>query len=253
MALASMPVGYVYISFDSTSPAQLFGGTWEQLTDVFLRAGNDTETGGADEMTLATANMPRHTHTFTGSAVSHSHTFTGTAASHNHTFTGTAASHDHTFTGTKFSHNHTFTGTAASHNHVPTSPKTPVNGGWRFVVIDGNNILESKAWSSSASVSGGSFAPYTTTNYDWATDAQTANATITPAGTISSKDITPSGTVASKSITPSGSIGNKSIIPEGSISNGSVTASGSNSYVGSGSPFDNRPAYQNLYVWKRVA
>lgn len=44
------PVGAVYISYVSTSPASLFGGTWEQLTGVFLRAANDTNTGGADSV-----------------------------------------------------------------------------------------------------------------------------------------------------------------------------------------------------------
>ena len=35
------PVGAIYISVNSTSPASLFGGTWEQLKDRFLiGAGN---------------------------------------------------------------------------------------------------------------------------------------------------------------------------------------------------------------------
>lgn len=42
------PVGSVYISYDSTSPASLFGGTWTQITGRFIRAANDVNTGGAD-------------------------------------------------------------------------------------------------------------------------------------------------------------------------------------------------------------
>lgn len=42
------PVGSIYMSYVSTSPAQLFGGTWAQLTGVFPRFANDTATGGAD-------------------------------------------------------------------------------------------------------------------------------------------------------------------------------------------------------------
>lgn len=57
------PIGSVYMSFDSTSPADKFGGEWEQLENVFIRAANDTETGGADEITLTVGQMPAHTHT----------------------------------------------------------------------------------------------------------------------------------------------------------------------------------------------
>lgn len=35
------PVGAVYISVNNTSPATLFGGTWEQIKDVFLVANGD--------------------------------------------------------------------------------------------------------------------------------------------------------------------------------------------------------------------
>lgn len=58
------PVGSVYMSFVNTSPASLFGGSWTQLTGVFLRAANDTATGGADTHTLTVAEMPEHRHTF---------------------------------------------------------------------------------------------------------------------------------------------------------------------------------------------
>lgn len=42
------PVGAVYISYVSTSPASLFGGSWTQITGRFLRAANDVSTGGSD-------------------------------------------------------------------------------------------------------------------------------------------------------------------------------------------------------------
>lgn len=51
------PVGCIYLSYESTSPAQLFGGSWTQLTGVFLRAANDTATGGADSMTIYGSNL----------------------------------------------------------------------------------------------------------------------------------------------------------------------------------------------------
>lgn len=57
-----MPVGYVYMSFDSTSPAELFGGTWIQLQDVVIRAANNIQTGGADSQSMTLAQMPYHNH-----------------------------------------------------------------------------------------------------------------------------------------------------------------------------------------------
>ena len=41
------PVGSIYMSVNSTSPASLFGGTWEQIKDTFLLSAGDTYTAGA--------------------------------------------------------------------------------------------------------------------------------------------------------------------------------------------------------------
>lgn len=60
------PVGAIYISTVSTSPATLFGGSWTQLTDRFLLGAGSTytagQTGGAATHTLTTNEMPRHDH-----------------------------------------------------------------------------------------------------------------------------------------------------------------------------------------------
>lgn len=45
--LEPYPVGSIYLSTSSTNPAQLFGGTWEQIKDVFLLAAGDTYTAGS--------------------------------------------------------------------------------------------------------------------------------------------------------------------------------------------------------------
>lgn len=47
------PIGAVYLSYNSTSPASLFGGSWTQITGYFLRAASDTSTGGADTVSHA--------------------------------------------------------------------------------------------------------------------------------------------------------------------------------------------------------
>lgn len=71
------PVGSIYMSVNSTSPASLFGGTWTQLKDRFLvGAGNSyavNSTGGSTSQsytpkgsvgghTLTVSEMPRHGH-----------------------------------------------------------------------------------------------------------------------------------------------------------------------------------------------
>lgn len=64
--LALYPVGAVYISANSTSPASLFGGTWEQLKDRFLLGAGDSyaagSNGGEATHTLTVNEMPSHKH-----------------------------------------------------------------------------------------------------------------------------------------------------------------------------------------------
>lgn len=58
IGLIAYPVGAIYISYSSTSPASLFGGTWTQITGRFLRAANDVSTGGSDTNTLTESQLP---------------------------------------------------------------------------------------------------------------------------------------------------------------------------------------------------
>lgn len=64
--LASWPVGSYYWSSDSTSPAALFGGTWEAIEDVVLFAAStnypEGTTGGEATHTLIVDEIPSHTH-----------------------------------------------------------------------------------------------------------------------------------------------------------------------------------------------
>ena len=89
------PVGSIYMSVVSTSPATLFGmGTWSALAGRFL-VGLDSgqtefdaaeETGGEKTHTLTSSEMPAHTHT----QDAHGHGVTD--GGHNHT----QNSHNHT-------------------------------------------------------------------------------------------------------------------------------------------------------------
>ncbi len=64
------PIGSVYTSTVDTSPASMFGGTWEQIEDRFLLAAGNTytagTTGGEAEHTLSINEMPSHFHWFPG-------------------------------------------------------------------------------------------------------------------------------------------------------------------------------------------
>ena len=65
-ALDVYPVGSIYMSVNSTSPATLFGGTWEQLEDRFLLGAGSTytagDTGGEATHLLDTNEIPSHSH-----------------------------------------------------------------------------------------------------------------------------------------------------------------------------------------------
>ena len=61
------PVGSIYISTGSTSPANLFGGSWTRIADAYLRAMGDTgvalgEYGGYANYTLSVDQLPSHNH-----------------------------------------------------------------------------------------------------------------------------------------------------------------------------------------------
>ena len=60
------PVGSIYMSASATSPASLFGGTWESIGGRFLLGADATyaagSTGGEAMHTLTNNEMPKHGH-----------------------------------------------------------------------------------------------------------------------------------------------------------------------------------------------
>ena len=64
--LAAYPVGAIYLSAVETSPASLFGGTWERLKDRFLLGAGDSynagSTGGEATHKLTVSEIPSHNH-----------------------------------------------------------------------------------------------------------------------------------------------------------------------------------------------
>ena len=63
---SAYPVGSIYMSVNSTSPASIFGGTWERLKDRFLLGAGDSysagATGGSSTVTLTKEQLPEHEH-----------------------------------------------------------------------------------------------------------------------------------------------------------------------------------------------
>lgn len=65
-ALKAYPVGAIYISYNSTDPGSLFGGSWTQLKDRFLLGAGTTyaarSMGGEATHKLTESEMPEHSH-----------------------------------------------------------------------------------------------------------------------------------------------------------------------------------------------
>lgn len=89
--LDAYPVGAIYISTSSVSPATLFGGTWEAVRGRFLLAESASypagSTGGEATHILSANEMPKHTHNAsTASAGAHTHGASiASAGAHTHT------------------------------------------------------------------------------------------------------------------------------------------------------------------------
>lgn len=92
------PVGSIYISVTDTSPASLFGGTWEQLKDRFLLAAGDSyaagSTGGEATHTLTASEMPSHNHVYSNATGVQGHQLTvNEMPSHTHNYPNTPLVH----------------------------------------------------------------------------------------------------------------------------------------------------------------
>ena len=72
------PVGSLYLSYESKSPAELFGGEWTQITGRFLRAANDVNVGGADNVAITAAQLAVHSHSRQGFSSSYNSSYLAT-------------------------------------------------------------------------------------------------------------------------------------------------------------------------------
>lgn len=127
------PVGSIYMSVSSTSPATLFGGTWERIQDRFLLAAGSTYVaggmGGEATHTLTADELPDHRHTFTtGSAGAHTHSLNHVLGNSGGDWTGDTAG-NLSGSGRKFGYINpdytiktiTDTGSGGAHTHTGTT------------------------------------------------------------------------------------------------------------------------------------
>lgn len=100
------PVGSIYLSYNHTNPADLFGGTWARIQNRFLWAvdasGEIGLTGGEKEVTLEGKHMPEH---------GHGPTYTQMAATKNYAW--------YTASGTSLGYDTIIAGEGAAHNNMP--------------------------------------------------------------------------------------------------------------------------------------
>lgn len=132
--LDAHPVGSIYESTNSTSPAKLFGGTWEAMdagrvlvaqgkaaTGTTFAAG---ATGGEEKHTLTTNELPPHAHSgTTNSAGSHTHTVTMSKTTKSGNDTATVWSYLEDYLG----HGTVTTSSDGSHQHSFTTGNTGGN------------------------------------------------------------------------------------------------------------------------------
>ena len=141
--LLAYPVGSIYMSMSATNPAELFGGTWEQIAQgrCLIGAGTGTDsrsesktftagaTGGEYNHVLTVGEMPSHSHSASSSSTGdHYHVwYSGPYGSSGNSTSADAAgvganSYSHN-TLSAGSHSHTITigsnGSGSAHNNLP--------------------------------------------------------------------------------------------------------------------------------------
>lgn len=261
-ALAAHPVGSYYWSSDKTSPATLFGGKWEEVSNRFLYAVPTTSTagstGGAATVTLATTQIPSHTHTgpsHTHSVNEHSHSLpshTHSSASHSHGLN----SHTHTMLHYHdMQHCHDQTGMRTS-NRETTDTYGLYMGSTAFagrVVISNDSSMSSPSYFGTTNTRVLTGLPLSPVSGSTSSYFYTGRPLKTQAsGSSNYKDSTDAASGSTASTTP-GATGAWS--GTSSAVTGSTAASGTQNTgaTGGGTAHENMPPYISAYCWHRTA
>ncbi len=231
-ALAAHPVGSLYWTSVNENPAVTFGGgTWEQIKDKFILAAGDTysqgSTGGSATVTLTTNQIPSHTHTFTGSAV--------TSETNNRGHVHSVGAHSHTINLGNTSSSGTVT--TAGIRHSGTTGGMSGNSTGTFNVVQSSQVV-SPTGNFSVTWSAGDLQGLGGGNNKAKISLDVAHTHSLPASYIYGKT---DNSTAFNSETESQNHTHR------------VTASGTNSDTGGGQSHDNMPPYIVQYCWKRTA
>lgn len=270
------PVGSIYMSVSSTSPATLFGGTWAALEGRFLIGANSTytagSTGGAASVsytpagsnsggsvsshTLTSDQIPSHNHTFTGSAV----TSGGISVGHTHTTTTGNPSANHSHSGPSHTHtgpSHTHTGPAHEH----TGPKHQHS--WGKYKLGTAHEGTGNAFKVDMDLAGAGTYSTSEAGGGWTGTSGTGNTGSSGTGATGSAGTGSTGTVSAwhthtgtsgqpsaghtHSVTASGSIGN--------AGGGKGHSHGftNPTFTGTAATIATMPPYLSVYMWKRTA
>ena len=161
---AVYPVGSIYCSYGTISPAVLFGfGQWTKIEGRFLLGANSTyglgSTGGEATVALTVAQLPAHSHgASSSSAGNHTHAITiNSGGAHTHSAgSASAGTHTHTrgtmnITGTISSSVERYVGNITGAFYAIPSYATV--GGHNYVVA-GVGFDASRSWSGATSSNG---------------------------------------------------------------------------------------------------
>ena len=276
---AIYPVGSIYMSVNSTSPATLFGGTWQRIQDRFLLSAGSTysagATGGEATHTLTSGEMPSHKH----SVGAHAHglnSHTHGLNSHTHSLsnhTHSVGAHSHGLN----SHKHTYAkansptgGTALTLAQMPTHGhlvRLWVNAGTKAAAYWYNGATKTIAdmgrllWESGGEFKNSSFDACQsgygdqsgTTNLIGSGQAHTHTISTTSTDSGAATGNTANSTAFDTGAAGSGNTGAASgntAAATGNTANSTAFDSGA---TGSGNAHNNMPPYLAVYVWKRTA
>lgn len=228
------PVGSIYMSIVESNPSTLFGGTWERIEGQFLIGCNGTypngTTGGATNTTLAVANLPGHTHSFSATSGNQSanHTHSGStgnqSAGHTHSFGATSG-------GQSSDHTH-WAATTTNGNHGHLCYKSwgfaTGSGGWNWVMGTVDDGFSGSG--------------------NWTANAGDHNHTLTTGGVSANHTHWVGGTTGGISANH-----NHSFTTGGNSANHTHSVSGTTGSTGSATSFTNLPPYLSVYIWKRTA